>query len=66
MTKGIDNPAAGKGKRPRDIEARGFGHSKPSRDSERKAKYPTGNPRPETPVGEFRQHTAGRKDDYFG
>jgi hypothetical protein len=37
-----------------------------SSDPDRKAKYDTGNPKPETPVGEFRQHTAGKKDDYFG
>jgi hypothetical protein len=52
-----------------ELEARGGALSKLSggkKDPERKAKYDTGNPRPETPVGEFRQHTAGRKDDYFG
>jgi hypothetical protein len=68
MTKGVNNPAAGKGKK-RELEARGGALSKLSggkKDPERKAKYDTGNPRPETPVGEFRQHTAGRKDDYFG
>jgi hypothetical protein len=37
-----------------------------SSDPDRKAKFDTGNPKPETPVGEFRQHTAGKKDDYFG
>ncbi|KAJ7592065.1 hypothetical protein C8J56DRAFT_1046445 [Mycena floridula] len=36
------------------------------KDPARKAKYLTGNPAPETPKGEFRQHTAGKKDDYFG
>jgi len=35
-------------------------------DKDRKAAYPTGNPKPETPKGEFRQFTAGKKDDYFG
>ena len=51
-----------------EVEIRGLGLSKlgKSKDPERKAKYPTGNPKPETPVGEFRQHTAGKHDDYFG
>ncbi|KAJ7592076.1 hypothetical protein C8J56DRAFT_932540 [Mycena floridula] len=72
QTKGVHNPAAGKGKYKRDeiveIEARGAAMSRLTtpKDPDRKAKYPTGNPRPETPKGEFRQHTAGRKDDYFG
>jgi hypothetical protein len=42
------------------------GKGSSSSDPDRKAKYDTGNPKPETPVGEFRQHTAGKKDDYFG
>lgn len=48
-----------------ELYIRGAGQSKP-KDPERKAKYPTGNPKPETPVGEFRPLTAGKKDDYFG
>lgn len=47
------------------LEARGATFSKIVHP-DRKAKYSTGNPKPETPKGEFRQHTAGRKDDYFG
>ena len=51
-----------------ELEARGGTISKLTtpKDPDRKAKYSTGNPKPETPVGEFRQHTAGKKDDYFG
>jgi hypothetical protein len=48
-----------------ELEARGGFLSKP-KDPERKSKYPSGNPRPETPRGEFRPHFAGKKDDYFG
>ncbi|KIM38036.1 hypothetical protein M413DRAFT_448075 [Hebeloma cylindrosporum] len=51
------------------LEARGCGFppcGKKKKDPERKAKYHTGNPKPETPVGEFRPLTAGKKDDYFG
>jgi hypothetical protein len=77
MTQGVNNPAAGKGKKKRGIMSKiGDAFSKvtsifkgkggSSSDPDRKAKYDTGNPKPETPVGEFRQHTAGKKDDYFG
>jgi hypothetical protein len=52
------------------VKARGCCGSKPVQPAPsnpgRKAQYNTGNPRPETPQGEFRQHTAGRHDDYFG
>ncbi|TFK37081.1 hypothetical protein BDQ12DRAFT_724540 [Crucibulum laeve] len=68
---GVDNPAAGKGKKKRefkfDLEVRGNGPSKPSKPAkDSKASYDTGNPRPETPTGEFRKFTAGKHDDYFG
>jgi len=73
---GVDNPAAGKGKKKakRDLideeilEARGGMMSKISKvpKIDTKASYPVGNNRPETPTGEFRKFTAGRHDDYFG
>ncbi|KAG6919144.1 hypothetical protein DXG01_008951 [Tephrocybe rancida] len=69
---GVDNPAAGKGKKTKkrdlfdeELEVRGNSNSKePKKDS--KASYDVGNNKPETPTGEFRKFTAGRDDDYFG
>ncbi|KAG6816622.1 hypothetical protein H0H87_004469 [Tephrocybe sp. NHM501043] len=70
---GVDNPAAGKGKRPRafydELEARGSKSSKEAKDSkdkDSKAMYSVGDNKSETPTGEFRKYTAGRHDDYFG
>ncbi|KAF5384310.1 hypothetical protein D9615_003390 [Tricholomella constricta] len=69
---GVNNPAAGKGKKKgkrdlfeTELEARGGGSSK-EKKKDSKASYPVGDNKPETPTGEFRKFTAGRDDDYFG
>ncbi|KAG5641652.1 hypothetical protein DXG03_004531 [Asterophora parasitica] len=72
---GVDNPAAGKGKKAggkRDLsdfelEMRGgtFSKDKKKKDKDSKALYSVGSNKSESPTGEFRKYTAGRHDDYF-
>ncbi|KAG6918463.1 hypothetical protein DXG01_014090 [Tephrocybe rancida] len=81
MVNGVDNPAAGKGKRDvllsgaledRDslskVEAKisGIKDKLTGPKKDTQTKYDVGENKPETPVGEFRPLTAGRHDDYFG